>query len=104
MVQVEYYMNNCRVIEQNRAYTTDALRELGFAVLDSKANFIFAQSDEIGGEELYLELKRRGILVRHFTTEKIKNFNRITIGTIDEMKVLISVTEEILAEKRKERD
>ena len=100
----EYYMNNCRVIEQNRAYTTAALRELGFFVLDSKANYIFAQSDEIDGEELYLELKRRGILVRHFTTEQIRNFNRITVGTMDEMKALINVTGEILAQKRKERN
>ncbi len=100
----EYYMQNCRVIEENRAYTTAALRELGFSVLDSKANFIFAQSDEIGGEELYLALKRRGILVRHFTTEAIKNFNRITIGTMDEMKALITTVGEILAEKRKERN
>ncbi len=100
----EYYMNNCRVIEENRAYATNALRELGFEVLDSKANFIFAQSDEIDGESLYLELKRRGILVRHFTTEQIKNFNRITVGTMDEMKALINVTGEILAQKRKERN
>jgi histidinol-phosphate aminotransferase len=95
-----YYMANCRKIEENREFTTDALRRLGFEVLDSKANFVFAKSDEIGGEELYLKLKSRGILVRHFTNEKIKEYNRITIGTLDDMKALIEAVEEILRGKK----
>jgi histidinol-phosphate aminotransferase len=95
-----YYMANCRKIQENRAYTTEALRALGFEVLPSSANFIFAQSPEIDGGELYLELKRRGILIRHFTTERIKNFNRITIGTREEMETLVSAVEAILKERR----
>ncbi len=93
-----YYMNNCRVIVANREYTTEALRELGFSVLPSKANFVFAKSDKIGGEELYLALKTRGILVRHFTSEKIKEYNRITIGSIEEMEALVGAVKEILNE------
>ena len=93
----DYYMNNCRTIEANRAYTTDALTALGFEVLPSSANFVFARSSRIGGEQLYLELKRRGILVRHFKTESIQDFNRITIGTLDEMKSLVATVGEILA-------
>ena len=96
-----YYMENCRVIEQNRAFTTEELRKMGFEVLDSKTNFVFARSSEIGGEELYRELKKRGILIRHFTTEAIKEFNRITIGTIEEMKCFVAAVGEILAAKRK---
>ena len=96
----DYYMQNCRVIEENRAYTTEALRDMGFEVLDSKANFIFARSAEIGGEELYLSLKARGILIRHFSTEAIKEFNRITIGTMEEMKIFVATVGEILAAKR----
>ena len=96
----DYYMANCRKIEENRAYTTEMLRKMGFTVLDSKANFVFAASDEIDGGELYLELKRRGILIRHFTTEKIKNFNRITIGTREEMESFCAAVEAILKEKR----
>ena len=95
-----YYMGNCRKIEANRAYTTEALRTLGFEVLPSKANFIFAQSPEIDGGELYLELKKRGILIRHFTTDKIKNFNRITIGTREEMQTFVCTVEAILKERR----
>ena len=97
----DYYMNNCRIIEENREFTANELRKLGFEVLDSKANFIFAKSDEIGGEELYLKLKARGILVRHFTKERIKEYNRITIGTMDEMKAFVSAVADILCEVRK---
>lgn len=96
----DYYMQNCRVIEQNRAFTTEELRKMGFEVLDSKTNFVFACSPEIGGEELYRALKQRGILIRHFTTEAIKEFNRITIGTMEEMKSFVAAVGEILAAKR----
>ena len=92
----DYYMNNCRIIEENREYTTKELEKLGFLVLPSKANFIFAKSDEIDGEKLYTELRARGILVRHFTSERIKNFNRITIGTLDDMRALVAAVSDIL--------
>ena len=97
----DYYMDNCKEIIKTREYTTEALRSMGFYCTDSKANFIFAKSDEIGGEELYLALKSRGILVRHFTKEKIKDFNRITVGTREQMDALLAATAEILKEKRK---
>ncbi len=97
----DYYMNNAKTVIKNREYTASELRRLGFTVLESCANFVFAQSPDIGGEELYLELKARGILVRHFAKKRIENFNRITIGTEEQMKVLIKTTEEILKEKRK---
>ncbi len=97
----EYYVSNCQTIIKNRAYTTAALRELGFEVLDSAANFVFARSADIGGEELYLALKKRGILVRHFKKERIKDFNRITIGTAEQMQALIAAVKEILEENNK---
>ncbi len=92
-----YYMDNCRIIEANREYATSELRALGFDVLPSKANFIFARSSNIGGEDLYLALKAEGILVRHFKTEKIKDYNRITIGTKDDMEALVGAVKKILA-------
>ena len=95
----DYYMANCRKIEANREFTSEALRALGFEVLPSKANFIFAESPDIDGGELYRELKKRGILIRHFTTERIKNFNRITIGTREEMQAFVSTVETILKER-----
>lgn len=97
----EYYMSNCKTIEQNREYTRRELERLGFSVLNSSANFLFAKSDRISGEELYLKLKNSGILVRHFKKEKIKDFNRITIGTLDQMQALIKEIERLLKETKK---
>ena len=94
----DYYMNNCKKIIENRDYTTRELEHLGFYVIPSKANFIFAKSDKIGGEELYLKLKDNGILVRHFTKEAIKDLNRITIGSKAEMEAFIKATKQILEE------
>ena len=96
MHENDYYMSNCKTIAKNRAYLTDALFQMGFTVLPSKANFIFAASPDVDGETLYLELKKRGILIRHFSNEKIKNFNRITIGTMEEMKSLVAAVKSIL--------
>ena len=93
-----YYMDNCKKIIETREYTQKKLRELGFSLTESKANFIFAKSDKIGGKELYSALKSRGILVRHFDKEKIKDYNRITVGTREEMDALISVITDILKE------
>ncbi|MBO5912368.1 MAG: histidinol-phosphate transaminase [Clostridia bacterium] len=92
----DYYMENCKKIIQNREYTTRELETLGFYVIKSKANFIFAKSDKIGGEEFYLKLKENGILVRHFTKDKIKDFNRITIGSREEMEAFVECTKKIL--------
>jgi histidinol-phosphate aminotransferase len=91
-----YYMDNCRTIMENRAYTTEALQALGFEVLPSLTNFVFAKSDRIGGEALYAELKRRGILVRHFTKAGIEDYNRITIGTKAQMEAFIAAVKSIL--------
>ncbi len=95
----DYYMQNCQKIIATREMTKNALRELGFFVTESKANFLFAKSDKIGGEALYLALKERGILVRHFGVERICEFNRITVGTKAEMEAFLATVREILTEK-----
>ena len=91
-----YYLENAKTIIKNREWTTRQLESLGFRVLASKANFVFAQTDRISGEALYRKLKERGVLVRHFTKERIAQFNRITIGTLEQMEILIRNIKEIL--------
>lgn len=100
IIDNDYYMNNCKRIIEDREYTKKELEGLGFTVLDSCTNFLFAKSDKISGEAYYKRLKEKGILVRHFTSEKIKDFNRITIGTKEQMKTFINITKEILEEMK----
>ena len=91
-----YTQKNIEEICANRSFTEQALQALGFTVLESKANFVFAKHPKIGGEALYLALKEKGILVRHFSMERIKDYNRITIGTRAQMQTLVQAIEEIL--------
>ena len=91
-----YYMDNCKIIMKNRATTARGLRELGFEVIDSMANFLFARSSRIGGEELYLKLKQKGILVRHFRGGRTEDWLRITIGTEAEMQQLVDACRDLV--------
>ena len=84
-----YYREVSEKIQSARAWAVDALDNLGFQVLPSKANFIFARHPAVSGAELYTGLRQRGILVRHFTKERIKDFVRITIGTQAQMESLV---------------
>ncbi len=94
----EYFKENCKKIIENRCWTEKELDALGFEFLPSKANFIFARSNRIDGKKLYLSLKEKGVLVRHFDTERICDFNRITIGSIEEMQTLVNKIKEIVEE------
>ena len=96
-----YYKENCLKIIENREYTEKELTALGFEVLPSKANFLFAKHPKIDGNTLYLKLKQKGILVRHFTKERICQYNRITIGSAEQMKAFIDTVKIILSEELK---
>lgn len=91
----DYYMDNCKKIIETREYTKAGLSSLGFEFTDSSANFIFAKCSFISGKDLYLKLKDKGILVRHFDKDRIRDYNRITIGTRGEMDALLSAIKEI---------
>ena len=93
-----YYQSKCAAIKATRGWTARQLESLGFTVLPSDANFLFAKSDKIGGGDLYTALKARGILVRHFTNPRICDYNRITIGTPEQMEVFINTVKEVLYE------
>ncbi len=91
-----YTKQNCLAIQDTRAYTMEALTSLGFACLSSKTNFIFARHPKMSGEEIYLKLKQRNILVRHFSSPRLTAYNRITIGTKAQMKALVDALKDIL--------
>ena len=99
MLDKAYFEKCCRQIEMNRAWTAKQLQELGFTMTDSKANFLFVKSKKIDGEELYLRLKEKGVLVRHFGQERIREYNRITVGSREEMECLVQNVKEILCER-----
>ena len=96
----DYYMNHCKTIMKNREETARNLRALGFEVLESLANFLFAKHPAISGEKLYRALKERGVLVRHFTKARICEYNRITIGTTEQMEILLKNVKQILEEQQ----
>ena len=95
-----YYVENAKKIAQTRELTTAKLRKMGFTVLDSVANFIFAKSNTLSGKVVYEELKKKGVLVRYFGKAKIEDFVRITIGTPEQMNVMFEKLAEILQEQK----
>ncbi len=95
----EYTKTNCKEIIAVREYTKTELSRLGFEMTDSTANFVFAKHPSIDGKELYLKLRDAGILVRHFDKERICQYNRITVGTKEQMQALIDATKDILEGK-----
>lgn len=95
----KHFDDKCACICKTRERVAERLTQLGFEVLPSKANFLFVSSPKIEGKDLYETLKARGVLVRHFNGERITKFNRVTIGTDEQMDVFLSKVEEILKER-----
>ncbi len=85
-----YFAQLCQSIIKTRTTTITSLQELGFQVLPSAANFVFTRPPAGNAETLYLALKEQGVLVRHFKKPRIQEYLRITIGTDEEMQILLS--------------
>ena len=77
---------------------TKGLKKLGFEVIDSWANFVFAKTEKIGGRDLYLALKDKGVLIRHFDKPRISPFIRITVGNDEQTEAFLKATEEVVKE------
>lgn len=82
-------------IISTRQYTSNALKQMAFTVLDSTTNFLFVSPQFMAAEALYLSLKEAGILVRYFKVPRIDQYLRITIGTKHEMQCLIGAINKI---------
>jgi len=98
----EFFVEKRREIISVRENTEKRLKELGFLLTDSKANFLFGRHPGIDGFELYSKLKDMGILIRQWSKPCISDYVRITVGSKEQMNKLISAIEQILKEKRQE--
>lgn len=86
----ENYFKECvDKICATRAWTMEELSKLGFSMTDSKTNFLFAKHVTVPAEELFEMLKTKGVYVRYFKAPRINEYLRITIGTDEEMQVLV---------------
>ena len=92
----DYFRHNCQRVVRSRDTVSSALEEMGFAVLPSGANFIFATHSRHSAGELFVQLRSRGIVVRYFDKPRIDNYLRISIGTNDDNAALLSALSELL--------
>lgn len=92
-----YFEQTRQAIMQARAGLTETLLGLGFEVLPSMANFVFARHPAHPGAALAAALRERSILVRRFSLPRIEDFLRITVGTPEECRRLTDALREILA-------
>ena len=93
-----YFDRTRAAIVDTRAWTKQQLEARGFAVLDSRSNFLFASTQKKNGGELYRKLKEKGVLVRHFDAPRIENWLRITIGTPEQMQIFLNTLDKIMEE------
>lgn len=92
----EYCEDICKRIIDTRQSAARRLRSMGFEVLDSRTNFLFIRHRSKRAEDIFLKLRERNILVRHFNKDRIDNFLRVTVGTDQQMDMLCAALEEIL--------
>ncbi|MFZ6768825.1 histidinol-phosphate transaminase [Undibacterium sp. Di26W] len=91
-----YFQQSCNAVIASRERLSSSLTELGFEVLPSAANFIFARHPQRDAQQLALALRASGIVVRHFKQERISDFLRISIGTDVECEALVSALKILL--------
>ena len=91
----DYFRSCVGNIRATREWFSNALRELGYEVIPSQANFVFASSPDRNGERVYQGLFDRNILVRYFTDPLLAHGVRITIGTREEMEKTVEALRDI---------
>ena len=87
----DYFHSTRNKVIASREWMIEELIGLGFEVLPSAANFVFARHVERDGAELAAQLREQGVLVRHFKQARIDQFLRITVGTEEQNQILIDV-------------
>jgi histidinol-phosphate aminotransferase len=92
-----YFEQTTARVIASRTRLIEALNGLGFEVLPSAANFVFARHATRDAAELATELRSRSIVVRHFRLPRIDQFLRITVGTDTQCDSLVAALRQILA-------
>lgn len=93
------YFNECIAkVMATREQAKLELNKLGFSCLESKANFLFVTHNQKPAQEIFTELRKRNIYVRHFNKPRINNYLRISVGTHEEMTALIEALKIIINE------
>jgi histidinol-phosphate aminotransferase len=92
-----YFQRTRQAIIDSREEVVRALQQIGFSVLPSSANFIFARHTSIPAAQLAAGLRERAIIVRHFKHPRIEQYLRITIGTPDECAILVKALSELVS-------
>ena len=95
----EHFRENCSKVIALREALLSNLSRLGFDVLPSAANFIFARHQGLDAVALAASLRERAIIVRHFAKPRIDQFLRITVGTAEQCDKLISTLRDILGSR-----
>ncbi len=95
----DYFDLRRRQVMDTRERAAERLRELGFTVLPSQANFLFASHPAVPARDLFAGLRAAGILVRYFAQPRIDSFLRITVGTDGEMDALCRALESLLGQR-----
>ena len=93
----QYFQETKKLIVDTREWSKKELKRLGFSFGDSETNFIFATHESVHAQEIFEKLREKHIFVRHFNSERIDNYLRISIGTREEMEILIRELEKIVA-------
>ena len=96
LLDEDYFRGNLQRIIEARTFSMEQMRLRGFELTDSKTNFLFVRHPKISGKELFLELRKRGVLTRHFDTDLTRDYLRITVGTREQMDVLLAAVDNIL--------
>lgn len=96
MGDVDYFDSSCQRVITSRAALCSLMESLGFQVLPSGANFIFATHPRHPAKQLFAALRERGIVVRYFDKPRIDNFLRISIGTEQDNAALSSALAELV--------
>lgn len=92
-----YFQQSCEQVISTRDATVAQMQRMGFSVLPSQANFIFAQHDALAANVIFEALRARNILVRYFDKPRINNYLRISIGSPQDMDALVTALREIVA-------